>query len=295
MNTVLAVMRKLWSDLGQWSRRFPGALLLFLSALGYAGWQIIFSAGAAENGVPLWLLGVLLGLRAMSGLKPQSGSLLRARIAAWLLMGLVPLALQLPTGGNFQLDTLTALLLTAFAVILFHNGFAGFLRFLPVLLLTLVIIPIQEHLLLVLSYPLRLISTILTVETFQLFGCEVTSVLTTIRVKGSDIAITDACSGISQVTVLMLLGYIIVVWRHSRLFYAALHYASLVPVVIFANTVRLFLTILLFYAIGEKAFDNLYHSSLGFFFVIFATALFYWIGALFPKKDDPVPNAEKEE
>ncbi len=272
---------------------FPGALILLFLALGYAGWQIISSAGAAESGIPLLLLAMLLGARAMAALKPLSGSPLPAKITAWITLALVPLCLQLPEGGSLQLDRLSACLLIAFAIILFNNGFAGFLRFLPVLLLTLAVIPMQEHLLLVLSYPLRLLSTVLTVETFQFFGCEITNDLTTIRLKDSSIAITDACSGISQVTVLMLLGYIIVIRRHAHFFYAALHYASLLPIIIFANTVRLFLTIILFYIISEKAFDNVYHSALGFFFVIFATALFYWTGALFPKKNDPVPDAEK--
>jgi exosortase/archaeosortase family protein len=175
------------------------------------------------------------------------------------------------------------------------------LRFLTPLFIALVIIPIQEQLFLAFSFPLRLISTILTVETLQLFGSNLSYELTSIRGGSFEVAITDACSGISQLAVLFLLTYIVVVLKqHRSPWYATLHYLSLLPIVIFANVIRLMLTILLFYVIGEKAFSNSYHALLGYAFVLLAIGLVYGIGALFPEKPSiPVssqttPNLSEE-
>jgi exosortase/archaeosortase family protein len=270
--------------LGRWTKESPLTCLLLLTVLLTAGAQIVFFTTARDNAIPLWLLAVILAWRAMEQLRPQTHLELPSQIAAWLFVALVPFALQLPSGGELHIGPRIAMLLLAMSIMIYRNGLKAAASLMPILFLTLVIIPVQEQLFLAISYPLRLISTILTVETLQLFGCDIIYQLTTIRVQGFDLAITDACSGISQLAVLFLLGYIVVIMKQHRNFgYAALHYLALLPVVIVANAIRLILTIVLFYAIGEKAFGNAYHAALGYFFVFLATSLFYAIGALFPQ------------
>jgi exosortase/archaeosortase family protein len=265
-------------------REFRIECVLLSTLLIYAGVQIIFYTTARDNAIPLWCLSVLLAKDAMVQLKPKS-TVGGARFIAWVLLALVPLCLQLPGGSGLRLDALLAMLLLASAIVTYSNGLMGLLRLLPVLFLTLVIIPIQEQLFLALSFPLRLISTIVTVEPLSFFGCDISYQLTTISIGDFQIAITDACSGISQFAVLLLLGYVVVTMRrHVSLLNGLLHYLSLVPILIFANVVRLVLTIMLFYLIGEEAFSNTYHASLGFFFVILSTILLYCVGGLFPER-----------
>lgn len=257
---------------------------------------MVWFTTARENAIPLWLLATVLAWRAMEQLQPGVVIDLRSQVVAWVLIALVPFALQLPGGSELHLGSRCAMMLLAMSAVTYRNGLVGTLRLMPILFLTLVIIPVQEQLFLAVSYPLRLISTMLTVETLQLFGCDIAYQLTTIRVGGFHLAITDACSGISQLAVLFLLGYIVVIMKQHRSFgLAALHYLALLPVVIFANAVRLIITILLFYAIGEKAFENTYHAALGYCFVLLATALFYVIGALFPQTPDSSQSPDTNE
>jgi exosortase len=285
MKSFFSLLSQLWHDLRMSYLKFPYAFLLLVAVLLYSGWQILFFTTAKDNAVPLWLLAVIISWRTISGLRIINRTDTPARISAWILLALVPLCLQIPSISGLHFNTMLSVFLVAMAVIAYSNGRYAVFRFVPVLVLTLLVIPVQEQLFLALSYPLRLISTILTVGTLRLFGVDISHQLTTIRLASCDIAITDACSGIAQMAVLVLLGYIIVIMKHHRTYcYAILHYAALVPIVIFANSVRLVLTILLFYIIGKDAFSNVYHASFGFLFVIFATALFYWTGALFPEK-----------
>ena len=159
------------------------------------------------------------------------------------------------------------------------------------LFLCFLAIPYQEYWTLALSYPLRLISTCLSAETLRLFGDAVEYHLTTIRVGGAEIAITDACSGIRQLEALLLLGYLIVRRQHTRTGWAVLHYFFMLPAVIAANSVRIAATVLLFHWIGAAAFDDFRHTLLGYLLVIVALLLFWWFGALFPDTG----KARKEE
>lgn len=266
-------------------RTFPSACLVLIAGLVFAGVHVLFYTTARDNAVPLLILGCLLAWRGVNRLSQRSKTK-GAFIAAWVLIVLVPLSLQLPYGSQLKLDSLLAMLLIGLAIVTYTNGFSGLVRLFPALFLTCILIPIQEQMFLALSYPLRLLSTLLTVEPLQLFGLDISYQLTTITIGTYQVAITDACSGIAQFAVLLLLGYVVVLLKtHRTSANALLHYLSLVPVLIFANAVRLVITILLFYLIGEAAFSNTYHAGLGYFFVIFSTLLFYWIGSIFPDRD----------
>ncbi|WPJ96833.1 exosortase/archaeosortase family protein [Coraliomargarita algicola] len=282
-----------WWRLRRWTHEFPLTCLIIVVVLLYAAAQIAFFTTSRENAIPLWILALVLAWRAMESMQHRDVFDLRSQIGAWILIALVPFALQLPGGSELRIGVRCAMMLLAMSVITYSNALQGTLRLMPVLLLTLVIIPVQEQLFLAVSYPLRLISTMLTVETLQMFGGDLSYHLTTIQLGEIQLAITDACSGIAQLAVLLLLGYIVVLMKqHRHLGLATLHYLALLPVVIFANAIRLVITILLFYAIGEKAFGNTYHASLGYVFVILATYLFYAIGGLFPSQ---TPSEETPE
>lgn len=266
---------------------FICAILLFV--LIYAGAHIAFFTTARDNAIPLWILAFILAWNTLQKLEPRRQNVdLRTQVIAWICIVLVPPSLQLPALGNLDLGAYTALLLVTMAVITYAHSPSSTLRLLPALFIAIVIIPVQEQIFLAISFPLRLISTILTVETLQLFGSTISYQLTSIRVGSFEVAVTDACSGISQLAVLLLLGYVVVVMKHHRSpWNASLHYLSLLPIIIFANAVRLILTILLFYLIGEKAFSHHYHAFLGYIFVISSTLIFYAVGALFPEEASP--------
>jgi exosortase len=279
MNTAHAY----WVRLCELYRKQSVAFLLLSGSLIYAAVHILFFTTARDNAVPLWLLACLLVARSLMHMHDtvnRAGN----QFAAWVLLLLAPLCVIL-VGDAYKINTTLAVLCLVMAILSYAAGIKNALNSLAVLVLTLLIIPVQEQLFLALSYPLRYISTILTVESLSFFGSEITYERTTIQIGESKIAITDACSGITQLAVLFLVGYVLVIYKqHVNRGYALLHYLSLVPIVILANGVRLILTVLLYYQIGENAFNDTYHAGLGYFFLILATGIFYSLGSLFPDR-----------
>jgi len=268
-------------------RTVPMYCLICLTLLLYAAIEVIYNTTVRDNAVPLWILAVILSWTALKSLAGQSlAAGVRARSIAWSLLLLIPVWLQCMKAGIWQLDMRVSLLLVTLAVLCYRYGIRAAFRALPIAGLTLVLIPVQEQFFLAVSYPFRLISTMLTVESLQLFGSSIQYHLTTIQLEGIQVAITDACSGISQLAVLFLLGYLIVQQKqYKHAFSALLHYSSLLPIIVIANSIRLVGTILLFHLIGEDAFSNRYHAALGFVFVIISVLMLYGIGMLFAEDE----------
>lgn len=240
------------------------------------------ASGEWDRTLPLLLLAAVITCTVF--LKHRLGTRgLLSKSVAWimLLLVLVPIALRLPM-PNIAL----VLFFQVWAVCIFCLGLrSGLWMGIPLLLCQL-IIPYQEQLSLFFSYPLRLISTIISAETLQFFGCNIQYELTTITVGTAEIAITDACSGITQLEVLLLLCYLVVLRQHRSTLWRGLHYLCILPVIIVVNSLRLILTVLLFFLLGTKAFDEIWHVSLGYLLVIFVMLLFWWIGALFPQNQE---------
>lgn len=238
------------------------------------------ASGEWERTLPLLLLAVATAWNVFSKHRNPTHILL-AKSIAWVMLLLAPIALLLPTT-----DVTTVLFLQVWAVCVFSLGLrSGAWMGIP-LALCLLIIPYQEQLSLFFSYPLRLISTIISAETLLLFGCNIQYDLTTITVGTSKIAITDACSGITQLEVLLLLCYLVVLRQHRSTLWRGLHYLCMLPVIIAVNSFRLIVTVLLFFLIGTKAFDDFWHVSLGYLLVICVVLIFWWIGALFPQNQE---------
>lgn len=238
------------------------------------------SSGEWERTLPLLLLAVATAWSVFSKYQPDNRLLLSKSIA-WMMLLLAPITLLLPMP-----NVATVLFFQVWAVCIFCLGLRSGLWMGIPLLLCQMIIPYQEQLSLFFSYPLRLISTIISAETLQIFGCNIQYELTTITVGTAEIAITDACSGITQLEVLLLLCYLVVLRQHSSTLWRGLHYLCMLPAIIVVNSFRLILTVLLFFMLGTKAFDEFWHVSLGYLLVIFVMLLFWWVGSLFPQNQE---------
>ena len=156
--------------------------------------------------------------------------------------------------------------------------------------------PFREQIVLYLSYPFRMVSTVLSVGFLRMFGMKIENDMTTIRIKGLDIAITDACSGIQQFEAMILVAFLLVMaWRRPFL-WRCVHYAFLIPSIILANAVRIILTIVLYKAGFEAILNNTWHAGLGYAQVALTVALFFLVGNLLPETE-PVksPGNEKND
>ncbi len=210
--------------------------------------------------------------------------------SGWVLLAAAAVLLFSSFYYDSTVGASCALLLNMAAVIAFAGSLKYVVKCLFPLTASLLLLPFQENWTLFFSYPLRLISTLLSVSFFELFGVQITAELTTIRLGQAEIAITDACSGVSQLGVLLFFAYLLSRTLRCGAGAKALWVSFILPIVIFANTVRLALTIGLYLVIGEKAFDNAIHISLGYFFVAFSLLLLWWSRKLIPP-----PETEEEQ
>ena len=155
--------------------------------------------------------------------------------------------------------------------------------------------PFRESIVLYLSYPFRMVSTVLSVGFLRIFGMNIENDNTTIRIEGLDIAITDACSGIQQFEAMVLVAFwLVMVWKRP-LVWRCVHYAFLIPSIIAANAVRIVLTIVLYKAGFESVLNNTWHEGLGYAQVVLAVAFFFLVGSLLPESEgDASPEKRKE-
>ena len=145
--------------------------------------------------------------------------------------------------------------------------------------------PFREQIVLYLSYPFRMVSTVLSVGFLQMFGMAIENDGTTIRIEGLDIAITDACSGIQQFETMILVGFWLVMMWKRPFVWRCVHYALLIPSIILANAIRVVLTIVLYKIIGETVLNNTWHVGLGYAQVVVSVALFFFAGCLLPENE----------
>ena len=273
-----------------WRQHFPLAILL-LVALGTGLAQAIWASPPnLDNALILATLAALLAWNMAPGLHPRPPQPSpAARLTAWLLLATAASMILLENHSNtLTLHHLVTLLLAlALATRLegLKNTAAAFLP----LSISLLLLPNQEYLILAFSYPLRLISAIITVFCLKIFGLDISHHLTSIQIGTSEIAVTDACSGINQLAVMLLIGYVLVRrFNHTRP-WQAVHYLFLLPAVIIANSLRLLASCLLYLRIGVPAFADPYHTWFGYAMVA-ATVLILWgIGFILPEKPAPAP------
>jgi len=275
-------------------------LLISISLFLFTTGKILFYS-PGDDGKSLSLLALALAIFINScAMLPEierspKQSSIRDELAAWCLLTFFFLSFAfshfLPDNNlSGFINTFPALLFFA-ALYCFWGGIRGCLVFLLPTLICTMIIPNRDLLALLFSYPLRLLSTIISVESLQVFGLDIEYHLTSIRLADSGIAITDACSGIEQLEVLLLLGYLLVKMQHQRKRWAFLHYLFILPAVVLVNAIRIAITIILFYCFGQRAFADSVHSTLGCLLVIAVIFLLWSISQLFP---DVESKAQRE-
>lgn len=137
-----------------------------------------------------------------------------------------------------------------------------------------------ESLVLTLSYPLRLMATGLAVGALKAMGVSV-SAERTLLVLGSgatQIAVTDACSGIEQLGGLVAIGLLFACLMQKGWGWRALHWATILPCVVLANALRLVATVLLVNAYGDVILGDAWHVSLGWAQTVLAVVLLWLFG-----------------
>ena len=135
-----------------------------------------------------------------------------------------------------------------------------------------------EQIVLTLSYPLRLMATWLAVGVLKVVGVSVSAERTLISLDSgtTNIAVTDACSGIEQLGGLVAIGLIFACIMQKGWGWRFLHWATILPCVVLANAIRLIVTVLLVNAYGDVILGDAWHVSLGWAQTILAV-VFLWL------------------
>ena len=215
------------------------------------------------------------------------------RGAAWALL-LIAAALPFVFAStSSELPHNTAIALFAIACMLFFHGWRATLWMSPALIIFCLFVPMREQFILLVSYPLRLISTTLSVWILKLCQIDINYHLTTITMPGAaQIVITDACSGIEQLEAMLLIGYIIIHMQTKPFIWSLCHYLFLLPIIIVSNSIRIIVTILLFKAIGPVVLENTWHATLGYCLVLACSLLMWYAGLLFPAETPAASTAK---
>ena len=272
---------------------------LFAVAFAFACWQSAYQIRSELGGAAalLILLACLLYqvLKKTAGMQKKGGFPWN-KLLAWppvlIALGLLFLPWSNPDAPGFKFCAWFFLSLGA--VCFFCGVRAMMYGFVP-LLGCFLAVPFRESIVLYLSYPFRMVSTVLSVGFLQIFGMHIENDNTTIRIEGLDIAITDACSGIQQFEAMILVAFwLVMIWKRPFV-WRCVHYLFLIPSIIIANAIRIVLTIVLYKTIGEVVLNNTWHEGLGYAQVVLTVALFFLVGCLLPENGENASSGKTKE
>ncbi|MGC9196981.1 MAG: exosortase/archaeosortase family protein, partial [Syntrophobacteraceae bacterium] len=87
--------------------------------------------------------------------------------------------------------------------------------------------------------------------------------------------VVGACSGIRSLIALLTLATLLAYFKNKALWQRSLVIFSTIPIAIFVNALRVFLTALLSYHFGARAAEGLFHESAGLLLFLVAALIFY--------------------
>ncbi len=258
---------------------------LFLAAVAFA---VLFAKPAALLVTDWWN-------------DPNAGhGLLLAPLALWLgwkrglvvrqpqvvlgtLLLVAGVALRYLSGLAAELFTMRlSIVIAAIGVIVFFRGYRQVLVWwLPVTLMVLSI-PIPEVLTNSLALPLQLTASRWGAALLRIRHVPAELSGNIIRLPGRDLFVTEACSGLRSLTALLALGVLVGgLWlRHAAS--RGLLILLAIPVAMFVNAVRVFITGFLVYWVDPKLGEGFIHLSEGWLLFVVAFVIlggFTWVVA----------------
>ena len=268
------------TDLGDWKRFLPLAATGAAFAVLY--WSPMMTLGRdwwndpdAGHGLLLAPLAVYLawkrGIR--DGARGQPAVGIAILVAAVLLRYVSGLAAELFTMR-------TSMLAAVFGLVVFHLGFRQLLHWwLPASLLALSV-PLPAVVLGSIANPLQFRASQMGAGLLEWRHVPVQLSGNVIRIPGRSLFVTEACSGLRSLASLISLGLLIGgLWlRHpvSRV----LLIAAAIPVAMFLNGIRVFLTGFLVFYVDPKLGEGFMHVTEGWIIFVVAFAILGGIAAL---------------
>ncbi len=249
--------------------------VLFLTA-AYSLFESLRMHQSIESIITLWLLAVGMSVVTIKHLPPKETSILRHDIIlSWIFLICANGTLLATAYMNDSLAMQISIFLIMGACMARFTNYQNVFKLLPAGAIFLILLPNSTYFNSLISYPLRLICSYLTCWTLKLCAVDVSCDGTILQLGAEKIAVTSACSGIAQLEAMFLIGWIIVMLVQKRLICQILHWLLLLPIVILLNSLRLTITLLLYLGIGEAAFGETIHTTLGYVMVIAVVTVFW--------------------
>ncbi|HEV2736673.1 MAG TPA: exosortase/archaeosortase family protein [Longimicrobiaceae bacterium] len=265
---------------GDWKRLLP--LLATCAAFAVLFWSPMMTLGRdwwsdpdAGHGLLLAPLAVYLAWK--SGIREGA----KAQPAAGLAILVAAVLLRYVSGLAAELFTMRASMLGAvFGLVVFHLGFRQLLHWwLPASLLVLSV-PLPAVVLGSIANPLQFRASQMGAGLLEWRHVPVQLSGNVIRLPGRALFVTEACSGLRSLASLISLGLLIGgLWlRHPV--NRVLLIAAAIPVAMFLNGVRVFLTGFLVFYVDPKLGEGFMHVTEGWIIFVVAFAILGGIAAL---------------
>ena len=251
----------LWLAVG-----FAALALPTLASLADQTWSHEFGAyGPIVLVTGLWLLWRQIPELRRSG---EPGAL-------WITLSLLVVSLvSYVFGKAFDFITLEAAGLYGVGVTILHARVGAktlVANWFPLLYLAFVI-PVPTSILADLTAPLKQLVSLAATEWLRMFGVPVAREGVTIFVAQYQLLVEDACSGMNSIVGLVAVSLLyIYLTRGSSWLYSLILLGFVIPVAIFANTLRIMVLILLTFYFGNDVAQGYLHFAAGM--LLFTTAL----------------------
>lgn len=134
-------------------------------------------------------------------------------------------------------------------------------------------IPIPYVIYYAVAFPMQRLATTITVVALKMIGMSVIQQGNIIHLPEYTLEVVEACSGIRSLVSLLALGALFAYLTQKRFLAQAILFLSTIPIAIFANVVRVFVTSFLAYSFGGAVAEDPLHTILGMsvFVVAFIT------------------------
>jgi len=138
------------------------------------------------------------------------------------------------------------------------------------LVMILTMFPLPNFLYSKISVQLQLISSKLGTTLMRLYGLSVHREGNVIDLAFTKLQVVEACSGLRSLTSLVVLGLLMAYFLRDRLWKRGLLVLSVIPLSIFANSIRLALTGVLHQTYGSRVAEGFFHGFSGWVIFCFA-------------------------
>ncbi len=263
-----------------WHPRIPIRALFAIALAALAGLYCAGVSARPESALALWAWGVAIFLSVYFSERPAGE---HTGTPAVYIGGV---ALLLAGLGLFRFGEMNLGHFCVFAacVLYFGNFKLSALTAFPIFLWT-VIAPGIEYAHFFISHPMRLIGAGLSTFMLSLAGIPAEAEGTIVTIGGKNVAVTSACSGVEQLEGMLFVAWLVAMYMHKPFARRITHFVFILPIILFANAVRLTVTLGGSETVSAIFLSDEVHTILGFATVVLILLLFFAVGTLFPSKD----------